>query len=56
MTLLGDEEAALTTRQNLFQASVSLIETFGGSWDTTLMPSQKELQKSFSLLPKLPTQ
>ncbi len=56
VTLLGDEESALTTRQNLFQASVTLIENLGGSWDTTLLPTQKELQQSFSLLPQLPTQ
>ena len=54
--LLGDEEAALTTRQNLFQASVTLIEDLGGTWDTTLLPTQKELQQSYSLLPQLPTQ
>jgi len=56
ITLLGDEESALTTRQNLFQASVILIEDLGGTWDTTLLPTQKELQQSFSLLPQLPTQ
>lgn len=55
VTLLGDEEAALTTRQDLFLASVTLIEDLGGSWDTTLLPSQKELQTSFSILPQLPT-
>jgi NodT family efflux transporter outer membrane factor (OMF) lipoprotein len=56
VTLLGDEESALTTRQDLFQASVTLIEDLGGTWDTTLLPTQKELQQSFSLLPQLPTQ
>jgi NodT family efflux transporter outer membrane factor (OMF) lipoprotein len=56
LVLLGDEEAALTVRQNLFLASVLLIEALGGTWDTTLLPTQKELQESFSLLPKLPTQ
>ena len=55
ITLLADEEAALTTRQNLFLASVTLIEDLGGSWDTTLLPTQKELQASFSMLPQLPT-
>ena len=55
ITLLGDEETALTARQDLFQASVTLIEDLGGTWDTTLLPSQKELQASFSLLPQLPT-
>ena len=56
VTLLGDEEAALTARQDLFQASVTLIEDLGGTWDTTLLPTQKELQQSFSLLPQLPTE
>ena len=56
IVLLGDEEAALTVRQNLFLASVVLIEALGGTWDTTLLPTQKELEQSFSLLPKLPTQ
>lgn len=56
ITLLSDEEAALTARQNLFVASVTLIEDLGGTWDTTLLPTQKELQQSFSILPKLPTQ
>ena len=56
IVLLGDEEAALTVRQNLFLASVLLIEALGGTWDTTFLPTQKELEQSFSLLPKLPTQ
>ena len=56
LTLLADEEAALTARQDLFLASVLLIEDLGGSWDTTLLPTQKELQQSFSVLPQLPTQ
>ena len=55
VTLLGDEETALTTRENLFLASVTLIEDLGGTWDTTLLPTQKELQESFSILPQLPT-
>jgi NodT family efflux transporter outer membrane factor (OMF) lipoprotein len=55
-TLLTDEQAELTVRQNLFLASVSLIEGLGGTWDSTLLPTQKEMEKSFSLLPKLPTQ
>ncbi len=55
VTLLADEEAELTIRQNLFLGTVSLIEALGGTWDTTLLPSGEELAKSFSLLPKLPT-
>jgi hypothetical protein len=53
LTLLADEESELTNRQNLFLASVSLIEALGGGWDTTLVPDQFELQKDFSLVPKL---
>ena len=52
-TLLADEENELTVRQNLFLASVSLIEALGGGWDTTLLPDQAQLQKGFSLVPQL---
>jgi NodT family efflux transporter outer membrane factor (OMF) lipoprotein len=52
--LLGDEETELTVRQNLFLASVSLIEALGGGWDATLIPTASELQKGFTLLPQLP--
>jgi NodT family efflux transporter outer membrane factor (OMF) lipoprotein len=52
-TLLADEEAALTVRQNMFLASVTLIEALGGGWDTTLLPTRSELEKGFSLFPKL---
>jgi NodT family efflux transporter outer membrane factor (OMF) lipoprotein len=54
LTLLGDEESELTTRQNLFVASVNLIVALGGGWDKTLMPTQEQLQKGFSLFQKLP--
>ncbi len=52
-TLLADEEAELTVRQDLFLASVSLIEALGGGWDTMLLPTQAQLQKGFSLTPQL---
>ena len=52
-TLLSDEEAELTVRQNLFLASVSLIEALGGGWDTTLLPDRVQLMKGFSLVPQL---
>jgi NodT family efflux transporter outer membrane factor (OMF) lipoprotein len=51
--LLSQEETELAVRQNLFVASVSLIEALGGGWDTTLLPTQVQLMKGFSLLPKL---
>jgi NodT family efflux transporter outer membrane factor (OMF) lipoprotein len=54
ITLLADEETELTYRQNLFLASVLLIENLGGGWDTNLLPSRKELEQGFSLLPQLP--
>jgi NodT family efflux transporter outer membrane factor (OMF) lipoprotein len=51
--LLADEEAELTARQNLYLASVSLIDALGGGWDTILLPDQVQLQKDFSLVPEL---
>jgi len=53
LTLLTDEESALTIRQNLFVASVSLIEALGGGWNTTLLPTQTKLMEGFSFLPQL---
>jgi NodT family efflux transporter outer membrane factor (OMF) lipoprotein len=52
-TLLNNEESELAVRQNLFLASVSLIEALGGGWDTTLLPDRFQLLKGFSLVPKL---
>ena len=52
--LLGYEESELTARQDLFLASVNLIEALGGGWDTALLPTKKELEKDFSVLPQLP--
>ena len=54
--LLADEEAELTARQNLFLASVSLIVALGGGWDVALLPTQRQLQRDFSLLPQLESQ
>ena len=45
--LLGDEEIELTIRQNLFLASVSLIEALGGGWDTALLPTKKGTGEGF---------
>jgi hypothetical protein len=49
--LLADEEAELTARQDLYLASVSLIDALGGGWDTMLLPDQVQLQKDFSVVP-----
>jgi NodT family efflux transporter outer membrane factor (OMF) lipoprotein len=54
--LLTDEEAELTVRQDLFLASVSLIEALGGGWDSALLPTPVQLQKGFSFLPKYESQ
>ena len=50
IVLLADEEAELTIRQNLFLASVALIEALGGGWDTNLLPTKRELEKDLSLI------
>ena len=54
--LLADAEAELTARQDLFLASVALIEALGGGWDTTLLPTMTQLQKDFTFLPQLESQ
>jgi NodT family efflux transporter outer membrane factor (OMF) lipoprotein len=56
ITLLADQETELTYRQDLFLASVSLIEALGGGWDTILLPTPVQLQKGFSLLPQYESQ
>jgi NodT family efflux transporter outer membrane factor (OMF) lipoprotein len=52
--LLTYEESELTIRQNLFLASVALIQDLGGGWDVNLLPTKKELESDISLLPQLP--
>jgi NodT family efflux transporter outer membrane factor (OMF) lipoprotein len=53
--LLTDEENLLTIRQDLFLASVALIQALGGGWDTNLVPTRREMEKDISLFPQLPT-
>jgi NodT family efflux transporter outer membrane factor (OMF) lipoprotein len=54
--LLADQEAELTVRQDLYLASVSLIQGLGGGWDSVLLPTPVALQKGFSFLPKYESQ
>jgi NodT family efflux transporter outer membrane factor (OMF) lipoprotein len=42
-TLLSNEESALAARQNLFVASVSLIQALGGGWDAASLPAIDDL-------------
>ena len=51
--LLSSAQSALAVRQSLFIASVTLIEALGGGWDVSLLPTEGELKKGFSLLPQL---
>jgi NodT family efflux transporter outer membrane factor (OMF) lipoprotein len=51
--LLADEQAALTTRQNLFIASVALIEALGGGWDKSKLPTPGEVGTGISIFPQL---
>jgi len=52
-TQLADEEAALTIRQDLFVASVALIEALGGGWDATLLPNLEKLSTVPTITPPL---
>ncbi len=42
-TLLSNEQSTLTARQNLFVASVSLIQALGGCWDAASLPEIDDL-------------
>ena len=49
--LLSYEESELTIRQDLFLASVTLIQDLGGGWDVTLGLDPKERNKALALSP-----
>ena len=42
-TLLGNQQTAVELRRQQMTASVQLIEALGGGWDTSQMPSAKDL-------------
>lgn len=50
--LLTTEQLALTTRQNLFLASVALIEALGGGWDKSQLPGDFAVQTGPSIFPQ----
>jgi NodT family efflux transporter outer membrane factor (OMF) lipoprotein len=50
--LLAAEQSALTTRQNLFLASVALIEALGGGWDRSRLPGAQDVSTGISLFPQ----
>jgi NodT family efflux transporter outer membrane factor (OMF) lipoprotein len=50
--LLSAEQLALTTRQNLFLASVALIEALGGGWDRSQLPGEWGVQTGPSIFPQ----
>jgi NodT family efflux transporter outer membrane factor (OMF) lipoprotein len=52
-TQLADEVTALQIRQNLFVASVALIEALGGGWDASLLPNLNGLSTVPTLTPPL---
>ncbi|ARN83528.1 transporter [Methylocystis bryophila] len=52
--LFAAEQTALMTRQNLFAASVALIEALGGGWNNSKLPTTAEATPRISILPKIP--
>jgi outer membrane protein TolC len=50
--LLSAEQSALLTRQNLFIASVALIEALGGGWDKSRLPTPAEVSTGISIFPQ----
>jgi NodT family efflux transporter outer membrane factor (OMF) lipoprotein len=51
--LLGDQETAVSIRQNRFVAAVALIQALGGGWDVSRLPSSAEIKDANPLIPRL---
>jgi NodT family efflux transporter outer membrane factor (OMF) lipoprotein len=45
VALLTDQQNALLVQENRLIASVALVQALGGGWQTSLLPTQHELQK-----------
>jgi NodT family efflux transporter outer membrane factor (OMF) lipoprotein len=43
-TSFGDEQSVLTIQQNRLVASVSLVESLGGSWTATELPNEEQVR------------
>ncbi len=52
--LLGDQEAAVTYREQRMLASVQLIKALGGGWDASQIPSAKALAAADPRAPRKP--
>ena len=51
LTLLGDQEAALTVQQDRLLASVSLFQDLGGGFQASDLPSAAQLQAKLPFAP-----
>ena len=49
-TRLGNEQTALSVRQNRFIASVALIEALGGGWDASSLAAVQVKPKAKDLI------
>jgi outer membrane protein TolC len=45
VTLLQDQETALQVQEQRLVTSVALVQALGGGWETSQLPSKRELQK-----------
>jgi NodT family efflux transporter outer membrane factor (OMF) lipoprotein len=49
--LLSNQQTDLTIRQNRFLSTVNLIESLGGGWDISQLPSIRTLERNNPLIP-----